>query len=490
MSSTHKCACGQALWIGDEEAGGRVTCPTCGREAVVQGTPPAKPPPAPGAPMSFSGPVIVCAVCARGGATEVVIARVVSCVMTFDRRWKVMLCPGCARRALLAQTFVTAFFGWWGPRGLVLTPAALATNTLSLAKSSDLPGPFGILAGLLVSSMPFVLAAALLGWLPSPDGPKPEEPAPKDPLAESVAEGLERAEKAGDWALAAMQADHLLRRQPARPGLRLAAGRVYLRAGRNHDAETVLRGAGDVAAQPLLAEALWQLQRPDEALAELTDDRPEIRAPALVRLEQVDRAARIEPTGPRSVAAVTAANVALGRWREAAQVATTPEAKSLIERALGCLVAAERVATGDDAAWLALDRGDLAAARRLATPSPWGAVAATIANRLLEIDEPAALRDGDDLPLVRLIVAALSSARSLLLAVASRTRMSAEERVAVELAAALAYRSGGDEPGKLRMLRRVARYPVGTPGRALAARLAGERFDDPGVRFTRPQGGS
>jgi tetratricopeptide (TPR) repeat protein len=487
MAATLKCGCGQSLWIGEDEPPGPVTCPTCGRQAVAE---PPKPRAAPDAPVAFSGPVIVCAACGRGGATEVVVARVVSLVLTHDRRWKVMLCPGCARRALLAQTFITTFFGWWGLRGLFLTPAALAINTLSLAKSSDLPGPFGVLAGLLVSSMPFVLAAALLGWLPSPDASKPDEPAKKDPLAELLAEGLERAEKAGDWALAATQSDHLLHRQPDRPGLKLAAGRVYLRAGRNRDAETVLRAAGDPAARPLLAEALWQLQRPDEALAELADDRPEIRAPALVRLGQVGRAARIEPTGPRSILAVTAANVALGRWREAAEIATTPEAKTLVERALGCLSAAERVATGDDAAWLALDRGDPWAARRLATSSPWGAVAASIADRLLGIEEPAALREGDDQPLVRLIVAAFASPRSLLCAVASSGRMSEEERVAVQLAAALAFRSGGDEAGVRRTLRRVARSPVGTPGRALAARLAGEPFDDPDARFTRPRAGS
>ncbi len=479
VSATVRCSCGQAFWVSDAEVGTRVLCPTCGLEIVAsgeEGSAPAR------EPVEEKVPVperITCRLCEADGAVPVEMMRVVSfVVITSPKRWRETLCPGCARQRLLVETMITTFCGWWGlPFGPVFTPLAIALNLRSLARHSDLPGALGVFAGLLVASMPLITVALLVAWLP--DEPSPATTA--DSVTDVIARQAEQAAKAGQVAEAAGWYEEVLLRQPDRPGLRLAAAAAFLKANRHRDVLRHLKPIdSDAAAKLLLAEALLALARPVDALALLPEDRVELRAPALARIGEFARAAKLEPAGPRSAAAITKARVSLPvpDWAGARRSATTAQAQVILWRALGCARSAERVAAGDDAAWLALDRGDLEEARRLATTSPWGAVAHSIADRIDGREGRVLMAPGDDEPHVRTIARAMTSPASAAVMILSMPKMTMEERWAAELVLALLERDS-DRDASRRRLRTAGSTPNETPGRELAGRLLGEEFDDP-----------
>ena len=482
MSATVRCSCGQAFWVSDAEVGTRVLCPTCGLEIVAAGEEGAAPVRERAEPKVTVPERIACRLCDADGAVPVEMMRVISfVVITSPKRWRETLCPSCARRRLLVETMITTFCGWWGlPFGLVFTPLAIALNLRSLSRHSDLRGPLGVFAGLLVASMPLVMVALLTSWLPD----EPTTEATADAVTEVLARQAEQAAKAGEWPRAADWYAQVLLRQPDRPGLRLAASAAFLRANRGRDVLRALKPIdSDPTAKLLLAEALLQLARPVDALALLPEDRVELRAPALVRIGEFARAAKLEPDGPRSAAAITKARVSLPApdWAGARRSATTAPAQVILCRALGCARSAERVAAGDDAAWLALDRGDFAEVRRLATASPWGAVARAIADRLEERRDPVSMAPGDDDPNVRAIARAMDDPLAAAVMIASIPKMTLEERWAAELILALLERDSDPAASRRRLLA-AGGIPVETPGRELAGRLLGEEFDDPYAR--------
>ncbi len=472
---TVKCPCGQGFVVDEDELGRPVTCPTCGREntaADAERPVEVRPPPGP--------EIVACDLCGRGGAVPVDLMRVVSLLLiSWPKRWRETLCPMCTRRRALFETMITTFLGWWGiPFGLMYTPMALLLNARTMARHSDLPGPFGVIATTLVAGMPVILLAIAAGWFPAEPVPDRAE-TPPDPLAQILWSRASSEMAAGRMESAAGAFDELLRRKPDWPGAAAAAGKTYVRVGRNADAVRVLRASGDPAVRPLLAEALLALGRPEDALAELVDESVDVRAPALVRLGEFVRAARLEPAGPASSLAITHARVSLGApdWAGAARAATTPEARVLLLRSLECFAAAERVARGDDAAWLALDRGDLAAVRRHATTSPRGAVARGIAAWLAGESAEGVVARGDGEPGMRLVARALTDPKALIL-LTTAVSMTEEERWAADLVLAIAARDAGHEERFRALLRRAQQVAVETPGRVLAGWLLGASFED------------
>lgn len=90
------------------------------------------------------------------------------CILTFWRSPTRLSCQSCGRNALIRDSLISAFVGWWGfPFGVILTPIQLVRNIIELASP---PSPLQPSSELLGMARLVAAQRALAQPAPTPPG--------------------------------------------------------------------------------------------------------------------------------------------------------------------------------------------------------------------------------------------------------------------------------------------------------------------------------
>jgi hypothetical protein len=98
-----------------------------------------------------------CPECKGPGPVDVHVSyRVLSIGLITATSWQGrarLSCRFCAAKRLIIDSVVCLLFGWWSPRGLIVTPIQLFRNTRALFSAPDRTGPSDALAPFVRADM-------------------------------------------------------------------------------------------------------------------------------------------------------------------------------------------------------------------------------------------------------------------------------------------------------------------------------------------------